>query len=123
MTLDTADFKRFNMPALLSRQVKKVDPVDPTKWVRDKDWYQEIREKYFYLFRFLEENELSKRPLPRRVEDVDEVVVFDSDLTDVGRALLKSGAVERWLKSFDKPGSKKQWANVSYLIEALRKIS
>ena len=115
------DYMRFNLPALMARDVKKLSP-DSGLWVRDESWYAEIREKYRSLFNFFRENSLvCNDQLPANF-DVEEVVLFNSAFTEAGRALLDSGSVDRWIRSFDKPGSNKRFSDISKLELALKKI-
>lgn len=117
-----SDYKVYNLPALLNRSVKKQDPADSSKWIVDSDWYRDIREKYFALFQFLQSNKLVSRKLVTTIDDVSNVVVRHSELTDFGRRFVKSGIDERWLKSFDRPGSKKEFSNVAYMQKAIEKL-
>jgi hypothetical protein len=116
------DYSVFNMPALLNRSVKKQDPLDDSKWIVDESWYREVREMHFALFEFLQENYLVTRNLVETRDDVPQVVVKFSELTDAGKRFIKSGAHDRWLASFDRPGSKREFGNVTYLRDALHKL-
>lgn len=119
--MTTTDYKLYDMPSLLGRTVKKVNPEDESNWIRDDGWYEAVRAKYFALFRFLQDKDLIGRKLVSIEADVDGVVVKASDLTDEGRLFIASGADERWLKSFDRPGSKKKSFDTSYLERELAK--
>lgn len=117
-----ADYNLYNVPALLARSVKKQDPTDPDQWVRDDDWYREVQEKYYSLFCFLQSNNLVSRELVKSPRDTAVVVVKASELTERGRRFIKSGADERWLKSFDRPGSNRDFSNTEYLRKSLAKL-
>lgn len=117
-----ADYNLYNVPALLARSVKKQDPNDPDRWVRDDDWYSEVLDKYYSLFCFLQSNGLVLRELVKSPGDTAAVVVKASELTERGQRFIKTGADERWLKSFDRPGSKRDFSNTEYLTKALTKL-
>ncbi len=117
-----ADYKLYNMPALLGRSVKKQDPENPNRWIRDDDWYLDVQQMYFTLFCFLQANGLVSRELVKSLSDTSEVVVKASEMTDLGRRFIESGADERWLKSFDRPGPKRDFSNTGYLSKALAKL-
>jgi len=71
---------------------------------------------------------LHTRSHTRSVREVDAPITIDptasssSELTDPGKAFVKSRADERWLMSFDKPGSKKVPSDWTYLDKQLQKI-
>lgn len=117
-----ADYKLYNMPTMLARSVKKQDPSDANRWVRDDDWYREIQQMYFALFRFLQTHGLVSRDLVKSYDDTPTVVVMASDLTELGRRFVKSGIDDRWLKSFDRLKAKRDFSNVDYLSKALSKL-
>jgi hypothetical protein len=75
--------------------------------------------KYYWLFRFLQANALVSRELVKSPSDTATVVVMASELTEIGRRFVSGGADERWLKSFDRPGAKKDFSNTEYLSKAL----
>ena len=117
-----SDYSVYNLPALLGRSVKKQDPKNPDRWIRDDDWYREIQQMHFSLFCFLQANGLVSRELVKTLDDTSAVVLKQSELTDLGRRFIKSGADERWLKSFDRPGSKKDFSSTEYMRKALAKL-
>jgi hypothetical protein len=116
------DYNMYNMPALLSTSVTCPDPKDPNKWIRDESWYVSIRQMYFALFKFFQDHGLSNALAVRELADTDKVVLKFSDFTPEGQAFVKSGADDRWLASFDRPGSKKSWDDVRYLEKQLAKL-
>lgn len=108
---------------MLSRVVRRQDPGDSSRWVRDDQWYADTREAYFSLFQFLQENGLVNRRLVNAAADVDVVVVLASDLTDTGQLFVRSGVVDRWLKSLDRPSVRKNdFANTGTLERQLSKL-
>ena len=118
----TADYVIYNMPTMLGRSVTCPDPNDQNKWIRDERWYDSVRLQYFALFKFFQDQELLRAPFVAKLSDTDSVVLRFSDLTPEGQAFVKSGADDRWLASFDRPGSKKQRDDVSYLEKQLQKM-
>lgn len=116
------DYILYNMPAMLSRSVKRQDPSDPDRWVRDNDWYREIQQMYFSLFSFLQSHDLVSRQLVGNYDDAATVIVRASELTDLGRTFIKSGIADRWLKAFDRPSSRRDFTDISYLKKALEKL-
>ncbi|MBJ7414771.1 MAG: hypothetical protein JHC88_04780, partial [Niveispirillum sp.] len=109
-----------NMPVKLSRIVKCQHPGDPAIWIRDESWYVQISEIYGALRSFLTGNGLVAKDLTD--VPLEETVIMLSDLTGEGQALDRSGAIDRWLGSFDRPGSKKRASKMSILVKALETI-
>ena len=120
--MTTKDFNVYNMPGILAREVQRQDPADASKWIRDEQWYSSTRETFYNLFRFFQERQLVVRQLVESPDDVDKVVLKFSELTPRGQAFVKSRADERWLMSFDRPGSKKVPSDWTYLDKQLQKI-
>jgi hypothetical protein len=116
------DYVIYNMPAMLGRSVTCPDPNDPNKWIRDEGWYDSVRMTFFALFRFFQDQKLLRSAVVEELSDTDAVVLRLSDLTPEGRTFVQSGADDRWLASFDRPGSKKQRDDVSYLEKQLQKM-
>ena len=114
------DYKVIDMPSMMARLATTPAPHNAEKWVRDDSWYSQIRDIYSNLLDFFDRNNLVKNNIDRRC--IDNVVVMFSDLTEEGQALVESGADDRWLASFDRPGSAKLPTDVSSLEKALRKI-
>lgn len=114
-----SNYKLIDMPTMLSREVKVQRPDDPNEWVRDDSWYEQIRSIYSSFVRFLHDNSLIKNP---NVYYSDELVLFISDLNEDGRALIQSGADERWLDAFDRPGGGPPPSDTSILERALQKV-
>ena len=118
-----ANYKIYSMPTALSRVVRRQDPTDGSKWIRDDQWYEDTRVMYFSLFQFLQDNSLVSRQLVDTVADVDSVVVYASDLTDEGKRFVQSGAVARWQESFDRPRSpKKSFSDIGLLKKRLSEL-
>jgi hypothetical protein len=116
------DYIVYNMPAMLGRAVTCPDPSDPNKWIRDESWYNSVRRTFFALFKFFQAHGLLKSAVVSDIATTDQVILRLSDFTSEGQAFLKTGADDRWLASFDRPGSKKQRDNVSYLEKQLQKM-
>lgn len=116
----STDYKLIDVPSMLSRDVRKRDPTNPSRWVKDETWYENIRQIYTTLVRFFLDHELLKNAV--NTSSIDSVVIMFSDLNDAGKLLVKSGADERWLNSFDRVGSKKEFSDVRYLEKALRNL-
>src|ERR1041385_6908228 len=111
------DFSVYDMPSMLSRRVTKPDVNDPNKWVRDESWYDSVLRKSFVLFKFFQDNGLLKRIVVDQLSDTEKVVLRFSDFTPDGQALIMSQAPDKWDASFDRPGSKKNYEDVSYLVK------
>lgn len=116
-----ADYKVMDMPTHLGRRALKQDPFDPDKWIRDGEWYQMTKEINRSLYKFFQDNHLIERGLWDN--PIEEVVLKLSDFNQLGKNLIRSGAVDKWLGSFDRPGSKKAFSDVRYLEKALLNIS
>lgn len=106
-----------DLPGLLSRVVKRQDPTDKTRWIRDESWYASVKAKYNSLFKFLSDNSLLNKHFD--LSEIDRLVITEGDLTPLGVKLFSSGAVDRWFSSFDRPSSKKLSTNVRYLERQL----
>lgn len=115
------DFIVHNVPALMSRQVTRPADDDPNKWIKDESWYESVRETLFHLFSFFQNQALLHRKIVARPSDVDAVILRLSDFTDEGQAFVMSQVPHKWLTSFDRPGSKKQRSDISYLERELEK--
>lgn len=120
--MEKKDFMVYSMPAMLSTKVWRPDPNDATKYIRDEGWYERQREQKFHLFSFLQAHGLTRRPLLKDFADVDGVILMFSDLTEEGQAFIMSQATERWLGSFDRPGTKKKPSDVRYLEKKLAEL-
>ena len=117
------DFSVIDVPSDLCRSVKRKDVHG--QWVRDDAWYRDILKIYGALLRFFSENGLIRDTalMGASAPPLEELVLRYSDLTDLGQKLVKTGRIDRWLASFDQPGSKKPLGDVEYLERELRKIS
>src|SRR5215469_1890248 len=115
------DFIVYNMPGMLAAEVTRPDPHHPTKKIRDESWYESVQQKMAALFAFYESHGLLRHadPLPT----VDKVVLKFSDFTQLGQRFLMSAASDRWLASFDRPGSKRKPTDVGYLEKQLNKLT
>lgn len=114
------DYKFLDMPGLLATRVTRQDPHNREMWILDEGWYDRTRRLYASLLSFFQDNALIRAPASW--SSIDEVVLMFSDLTDDGQALVRSGADDSWIDSFDRPGSKKDYANTKSLQRALDKI-
>ncbi|WP_338426904.1 hypothetical protein [Sphingopyxis kveilinensis] len=113
------NYKIIDMPTTLSRDVKIQSSNDPNKWVKDNVWYEQIRLIYSSFVGFLKKNDLL---INNDIKYSDDLVVFFSDLNKDGRALIQSGADDRWLDTFDKPGGGPPPSDTSALERALQKV-
>lgn len=118
----TKDFAVHDMPSMMNTKVTRPDERDPDQWVRDEVWYQSIRQMFFALFKFYQNHGLLKAPAVEELGDTDKVVLRFSDFTPEGQAFVMSQAPDRWLASFDRPGSKKSPDDVRYLEKQLDKL-
>jgi hypothetical protein len=114
------DYKVIDMPALLGRSVVIQDPTNKDKWVRDNSWYKQVRAIYACLYDFL----LSNKLITETIEDnsLDNLTVRLSSFTKTGQILVKSEAIDKWISSFDRPNSKKNYCDIKYLQNALTEI-
>jgi hypothetical protein len=107
------------MPSLMAT---KACLLKDGELVPDEEWRASAREMFFHLFRFLQDNGLVTRKLVRTLADTEDVTVRFGDLTSEGQAFIMSLAAERWLASFDRPGSKKSRDDIRYLETQLKKM-
>jgi hypothetical protein len=114
---EPSDFIVYNMPGMLGRRVVKRDPSDPSKWVRDESWYESVRQQMSALFAFFARNQLLSNPAA--LPEVEKVVLRMSEFSELGQKFVMSCAADRWLASFDRPGSKKDPTNTAYLEKQL----
>lgn len=114
------NFVVYNMPGILACIVTKPDPSNPANRIRDYEWHETTRRQMAALFHFFEDNGLllSSVVLP----DVAEVVLRFDDFSELGKKFIMSQAPDRWLGSFDRPGSKKRDDDVTYLQKQLAKL-
>ena len=114
------DYKVIDMPSTMSTEVKMLSSGSDGVWVRDDGWYDQVRDIYSNLIKFLAEKNLVTSNIDLSL--VDEAVIMFSDLTEVGQALVLSGATDNWLGSFDRPGTNKSPSNIDSLVRALKKL-
>jgi hypothetical protein len=114
------DFIAFNVPGMLSRKVTIYDNADPTIGRRDDGWYERVATRYRAVSEFFATNELLRNP--EKLPTADQMVLRLSDFTALGQEFVMSGAADRWLASFDRPGSKKKLTDVTYLEKQLLKL-
>ena len=114
------DYKVIDMPSTMSTEVKMLSSGSDKLWVRDDGWYDQVRDIYSNLIKFLAEKNLVTSNIDLSL--VDEAVIMFSDLTEVGQALVLSGATDNWLGSFDRPGTNKSPSNIDSLVRALKKL-
>ena len=103
MSNETKDRVVVNMPLLLS--VKVLSQQEDGSMVADTEWHKRVLARYSSLFQFLADEHLFVES-SELIKNVELAVVRLSDLTDAGQALFKSGAVGKWLASFDRNPSK-----------------
>ena len=106
----------------MGREVTRPDERNPSKWIRDEIWYESVRRQFFALFQFYQDHRLLKVPVVRELGDTDRVLLRFSDFTREGQAFVMSQAPDRWLASFDRPGSKKAFDDVRYLEKQLARL-
>jgi hypothetical protein len=120
MTSNSNDFIVYDMPSMLNRRVTRQDTDDPNKWISDEAWYESVRKKMSTLFAFYKEHGLLRDPSALR--ETDHVILRISDFSEVGRKFLMTTAADKWLASFDKPGSTKDLNDITYLERQLARI-
>jgi hypothetical protein len=113
------DYKIIDMPTMLSRDVRIQNPNNPDEWVKDDHWYDQIRSIYRSFVAFLQKNCLI---INDAIHYSDDLVLFFSNLTEDGKALIQSGADDRWLDAFDRPGGGPPPTDTSTLERALQKV-
>ena len=116
----TFNYKVVDVPSMLSREVAIQDQSNPATWIRDDAWYNNVKEIYTNLLHFFVSNSLLEDDIA--CSDIDSLVLKFSDFNQLGQKFINTGADERWLSSFDRPGSKKAFSDVRYLEKALRQI-
>ena len=109
----------INMPLLLTRRVLVQN--EDGAMVPDTNWHERMRVLFGGLLGFLRsEGMLARVELAEM--DIDGVVLTEGDLTQKGQTLWRSGAIDRWLRSFDRaPG--KSPSDYRQLVSALKKVS
>ena len=110
----------FDMPMTMSRVVRL--RTDAGEWISDPHWHGSVRETLFSLLQFFVSRNLLVSPVEVLAKDFDQLVLRQVDLTDQGIALIKSGAVDRWLGSFDRSPTKPK-GNYAILDKALQKVA
>jgi hypothetical protein len=105
------------MPLTMSRVVRL--RTGSGEWIPDPNWHGDVRETLFSLLQFFASRNLLAAAGDVLAKDFDQLVLRQADLTDQGIALIRTGAVDRWLGSFDKRPTKSK-ADYSILDKALR---
>lgn len=107
----------LNLKLTLSRSVRLRDLNG--NYSEDREWHPRMRSIYSSLLDYLHTQSLLS--LDFSETRIDDLVLTEDDLTQAGVFLWKSGAVYRWLGSFDKnPG--KELDNYQILNVALQKM-
>jgi hypothetical protein len=109
------DFKYLNIPALLDRKswVTAGDSI-----VEDMTWSHVFSDRLFHMVMFFRDYDLLTREIPH---DISALVLLFSDFTEDGQQLIKSGAPDKWLASFDR-NPEKISTNVSMMARKLKAI-
>jgi hypothetical protein len=98
------DWKIVDLPSVFEREVRSYD-ADGNEIPDDGEWHRVVSEINYVLANFLAAKsliaadlDLSRRP---------DLVIWHSQLTEHGKAFDRSGAIDKWMQSFDrrKPGS------------------
>jgi hypothetical protein len=118
----SGNFKLFNVPAILARDVEKPDPDMPGKWVRDDDWYRRTTATYRTLFLFLQKNELVTGEILGPTKTVGEIILHWDDLTAEGKDFVRTKAIEKWMNSLDDSRSKTSPEDATSLVRALSRF-
>lgn len=114
------DLKVLNVPAILDRNVW-VENTDG-QLVADRTWYERTRGRFDSLYQFHLQQKLVTEKFLRSAPPLDSLLLHRSDLTPSGWALWQSGAVDRWLNSFDRSPNK-SLTNYKILEVSLAKIN
>lgn len=109
------DFKYLNVPALLSR---KAWMTLGDSLVEDMEWSKRLSDRLFHLIMFFRDHDLLAREVP---QDISELVLLFSDFTEDGQRLIKSGAPDKWLASFDRD-PEKSCTDVSLMARKLNSL-
>lgn len=117
---ENKNFVVYHMPGMLDRVVTKPDPNNPAGRIRDDEWYESTRQKMYALFEFFKRNDLIAGNVV--LTPLEEVVLRINDFSGLGQKFIMSQAPDKWLASFDRPGSKKDNADVTYLEKQLAKL-
>jgi hypothetical protein len=110
----------FDVPLTMSRSV--VLKTETGAWVPDPHWHQNVRATLHALLGFLISRQLLVNPASVLAQDFDQLVLRQSDLNEAGIALHRSGAIYRWLGSFDRSPNKSK-TNYTMLDKALAKLA
>lgn len=106
----------INMMTLLGRNV--LIKEDDGSFREDCSWHEHTKRVYDSLFRYLHARSLLSSDLD--LTNLEAIVLTEADLTSAGLSLWKSGAVYRWLGSFDRSPTK-ELTNYDILDVALGK--
>jgi hypothetical protein len=120
MASSQTDVTIINMPLLLGRRVLVRNFSG--EMVPDRTWHESIKRYYAGLYQFLREEGLLAPHVADNEEPLEELVMKMSDLNSNGQRLWRSGAVNRWLGSFDRM-PKRSESDFRILKTALRRIT
>jgi hypothetical protein len=112
--------KLLNVPLMLSTRVLMQN--EHGQMVPDPNWHRSVRNTLEALYNFLLQRNLLKAEFIQRAPAVDELVITAGDLTHDGLTLWQSGAVNRWLASFDRSPNKSR-NNYKIMEAALVKVA
>jgi hypothetical protein len=98
------DWKVVDLPSVFEREVRSFDATGNAV-SDDGEWHRVVSDINYVLAEFLAANSLIAGDLD--VSRRPDLVIWHSQLTEHGKAFDKSGAIEKWMQSFDrrKPGS------------------
>jgi hypothetical protein len=113
------DIKVLNVPGLLGGRAWASN--DAGELVPDSGWHERLLDRLRSLYEFHRQHRLVSGRLVTAPSPLETLVIWRSDLSPAGWELWRSGAVDRWLASFDRtPG--KSPDDLKMLERALAKL-
>ena len=117
---DLNDIKVLNVPGLLGGRTWAADGAGDL--VPDPGWHERVFGRLRSLYEFHRQHGLVSGRLLEAPQPLETLVIWRSDLSPAGWELWRSGAVDRWLASFDRtPG--KSPDDLKMLERALAKLN
>ena len=108
----------INMPLVLTRSVLVQNALG--EMVPDSTWHERMRLLFASLYSFMRTERLVREKVGIDTP-IDALVIDEDELTQDGLRLWRSGAIDRWLGSFDRsPG--KSVSDHKQLLTALKRV-
>ncbi len=115
-----SDYRILNVPMIMDRRVLVQD--ESGNMIPDSTWHERVLQRFEALYQFHLDRALLTAQFLQAPPPTSSLVLRRGDLTEAGWALWQSGAVDRWLNSFDRSPNKPV-SNYKILEVALGKIT